>query len=255
MNSIMPTKLQRLIPIRIFEQAVEQIRDLISSGILTAGEKLPTEQELCKQLGVSRSSVREALRVLEAEDLVEIRRSSGAYISSPRAISTRGGELVRWLAQRKETIDQVLQVRESIETLTTSLAASVASPEALAEIRGIVEVQASLSKQAPGREDAEIDTLAHYDALFHLAISSASGNDIAHEIITHIIPAFNESNKAVLYLGRRVDSMKEEHYQILAALEVRNPIAAAEAMHNHILNVRKEILEIQSEKSAGIPLE
>ncbi len=249
-SSSMPAKLQKLAPTRIFEQAVEQIRELISSGALAPAEKLPPEQELCKQLGVSRSSVREALRVLEAEGLVEIRRGSGTYISSHPALRNRRGEVMRWLAQREEAIDQVLQVRESIETLTASLVAAACSPETLAEIRSIVAEQVKMSQQLNAGREADLDTLAHLDELFHLAISDASGNDIAHEIITHIIPAFNEGNKAILFLGRHNGRMAVEHQRILAALEAHDPAAAAEAMRIHIQQVRNEILALQPGQAA-----
>ncbi|HEY3345479.1 MAG TPA: GntR family transcriptional regulator [Anaerolineaceae bacterium] len=246
--SIPSQKLQKLAPVRIFEQAVEQIRELISSGALAVGEKLPAEQELSRQLGVSRSSVREALRVLEAEGSIEIRRGSGAFIATRPPLNRRQGELLSWLAQREETIEQVLEVRETIETLTASLAAGAIAPEALVELRGIVSQQARLSQSLNGAEDAGFADLARLDALFHLAVSSASGNDIAHEIISHLIPAFNESNKAMLYLGGRAQKMESEHRAILAALEAHDAAAAGSSMRTHIQQVRKEILEIRDSR-------
>lgn len=238
-------RMQKLFPVRIFEQAVEQIQDLISAGALTGGQRLPPEQELSRQLGVSRSSVREALRVLESEGTIEIRRGFGAFISTRPAQINRQGELCHFLEQREETLEQVLEVRESIEALATSLVARTASSETLSEIRTIVEEQAMLlHKWLETDGDLDIDALARLDALFHLAISGASGNDIIHEIINHLIPAFNESNKAVLYLGRRAKKMETEHNQILAALEARDASAAAEAMRVHIQQVKKEILNI-----------
>lgn len=251
-NSTTPPKLQKLAPVRIFEQAVEQIRDLISSGALTEGEKLPAEQELSRQFGVSRSSVREAMRVLESEGSIEIRRGSGAFICA-RSTVNRRSELLHWLEQREETLEQVLEVRESIEALAAALVARTASAEVLAEIRAIVEEQVVLTSQVDGDGNLDIAALTRLDALFHLAVSSASGNDIAHEIISHLIPAFNESNKAVLYLGHRAKKMESEHYQILAALEARDPKAAAEAMRSHIQQVKKEILDIQPDRSYQAP--
>jgi DNA-binding GntR family transcriptional regulator len=151
-----------------------------------------------------------------------------------------------FLEQREETLEQVLEVRESIEGLAASLVARTASGEALSEIRGIVEEQAAL---LDANGDPDIDALARLDALFHLAVSGASGNDIAHEIISHLIPAFNESNKAVLYLGRRAQKMESEHHDILVALEAHDTTAAAEAMRVHIQQVKKEILGFQPSRS------
>ncbi len=239
-------KLQRLAPVRIFEQAVEQIRELISSGTLAVGEKLPPEQELSRQLGVSRSSVREALRVLEAEGQIEIRRGSGAFISARPVREDRKGELLHWLAEREETLEQVIEVRESIEMLAASLAAKVITPAALDELRAILDRQDSLNPQLDGDPASGFAALARLDAQFHLAVSASSGNDIAHEIISHLIPAFGESNQAMLYLGRRAVKMAGEHRAILAALEAHDAGAAADAMQAHIQQVRNEILEIRS---------
>jgi GntR family transcriptional regulator, transcriptional repressor for pyruvate dehydrogenase complex len=239
-------KLQKLAPVRIFEQAGEQIRELISSGLLAVGEKLPTEQELSHQMGVSRSSVREALRVLEAEGWIEIRRGSGAFISTRPIKNGQQGELLHWLAEREETLEQVIEVRETIETLTASLAAKAITAEGLDELRAILAQQASLGRQLDGNADAGFDTLARLDAQFHLTVSGASGNDIAHEIINHLIPAFNEGNQAMLYLGQRAQKMESEHRAILEALEAHDVDAAAKAMRVHLQQVRKEILEIHS---------
>jgi GntR family transcriptional regulator, transcriptional repressor for pyruvate dehydrogenase complex len=239
-------KLQRLAPVRIFEQAVEQIRALISNGALAVGEKLPAEAELSRQLGVSRSSVREALRVLEAEGLIEIRRGSGAFISVRPARDGRQGELLRWLAQREETLEQVLEVRETIETLTASLAATAITAEGLSELRAILAQQTILSRELDGDAHTGFDALARLDAQFHLAVSASCGNDIAHEIISHLIPAFTEGNQAMLNLGCRAQKMEDEHRLILEALEARNTAAAGCAMRAHIRQVRKEILELRA---------
>lgn len=250
-NSGTTTKLQRLAPVRIFEQAVEQIRNLISSGDLEVGQKLPTEQELSRQLGVSRSSVREALRVLEAEGSVEIRHGSGTYISSRRVQSDQQGELLSWLSQREETLEQVMEVRESIEPLAASLAAVRASQESLNEIRAIVAEQVRLSRQSG---ESDLDDLAHLDEMFHLAVSAASGNDIAHEIISHLIPAFNASNRAVMNLSHRAQKMESEHLKILSALDVRDAVAAGEAMQIHLQQVKQQIIDFRSDRSGSLPV-
>src|SRR5512142_74834 len=99
-------KLEKLSPVRLFEQASEQIRELIANNSWAKGEKLPNEQELSKQLNVSRSSVREALRILEAEGLVEAKRGLGTYVvDTPEQ---KSNDLARWLEQREETLEQLL---------------------------------------------------------------------------------------------------------------------------------------------------
>lgn len=243
-TSTEPMKFQKLAPTRIFEQAAEQIQELISNGSLLAGQKLPTEQELCRQLNVSRSSVREALRLLEAEGYVEVKRGSGTFVSngSPKK---QKSEAIEWLAQREETLEQVLQVRESVEGLTASLTAAQASKKAIAKIREILEEQTRLISKPDASGEYDIDALARLDVEFHLMISSASGNDIANEIIVHLIPAFTESNKTILFVSKKVYKIIEEHRAIVEALEARDSAAAEKAMREHISEVRRVIMTIK----------
>lgn len=232
--------LQKVAPVRIFEQAVEQIRELIISNAWPIGQKLPTEQELSKQLSVSRSSVREALRVLEAEGLIEVKRGSGAFVAEPRKAES---EIASWLEQREETLEQVLQVRESIEGLTASLAASRISST---ELEGIKSIYMQMKKILElENEETKTKELAVLDSAFHIAISAASGNDIAEEIICHILPAFTEGNQAVLYLSHRAPLMIEEHQKIIESLEMHDSAAAEAAMREHIKRVGNEITVIK----------
>ncbi len=232
-------RLIKVAPVRIFEQAVGQIRELIVTGAWAVGEKLPTEQDLGRQLDVSRSSVREALRVLEAEGRVEVKRGLGTFVAA-RPVP---GELVRWLAQRGETLEQVLLVRERIESLAAELAALQITPAQLAELDRLLAEQRRASAGARA-DDAAVDGLARLDAAFHLAIAAASGNDIVLEIVTHLIPAFQESNKAVLYLGRRAPQMETEHTDIRAALAAGDALTAGAAMRQHIARVRRELSQL-----------
>ena len=95
-----PSRLIKVAPVRVFEQAVGQIRELIVTGAWAVGEKLPTEQDLGRQLEVSRSSVREALRVLEAEGLVEVKRGLGTFVCARPTVRPAPGSAGRWLSHR-----------------------------------------------------------------------------------------------------------------------------------------------------------
>jgi GntR family transcriptional repressor for pyruvate dehydrogenase complex len=239
--------IQKVEPVRIFEQAVDQIRNLILSGELEIGEKLPTEMELSRLLNVGRSSVREALRVLEAEGLVEVRRGSGTYVTRNQPITSRAMDLKQWLKLREETLEQVLEVRESIEGLTAGLAAQHSTPEQIEVIEDILKsTSQNLRKMDENGDNHEeyYDELSRLDSAFHLQISQASGNDIANEIINHIIPSFQESNRAVIYLYRKALLMESEHREILEAIRAQDRRAAEISMRRHIQRVRQDILGV-----------
>ncbi len=238
--------IQKVEPVRIFEQAVDQIRDLILKGELAVGEKLPTEMELSKLLNVGRSSVREALRVLEAEGLVEVRRGSGTYVTSNRPMNNHSIDLRQWLKLREDTLEQVLEVRESIEGLTAGLAAERATPEhilKIGEFTDLISQKISQMDENGGNHDEFFDELSRLDVAFHLQISQAAGNDIAAEIINHIIPTFQESNRAVIYLYRKALLMDSEHREICNAIQAHDSLGAEAAMRHHIQRVRQDILQ------------
>ena len=241
------TKLHKVTSVRLFEQAVGQIRELIKNGTWSVGQKLPTEQSLSQEFNVSRASVREGLRVLEAEGLIEVKRGSGAYVCDSRNKYREKGEIESWLEQREETLEQVLQVRESIEGLAASLAALEASDVELDEIAAILSRQKYVVLEQ-GNEEKRLKELAVLDAAFHMKIGSSSGNDIVEEIISHILPAFTEGNKALLYLSHRGKLLIEEHGRIMEALLSRSPETAEKTMRDHIRRVRKEIVEIKLKK-------
>ena len=234
-------KLRKLESERVFEQAVVQIRDLILSGALNPGDKLPTEAELTKQLDISRSSIREGLRVLESEGLIVVKRGTGTFVAENPFQRTIRSEYVHWLAKNEESLIQLLQVREGIEGLAASLAARIISDEAIKRLRDILEQQVALVSESASSDDDRIDRLAGLDKDFHLEISLASRNNIAHEIISHIIPAYNFSNKAVLYVGGREKRMVQEHQKIFEAIKNRDSKAAETAMRAHIERVINEI--------------
>lgn len=234
-------RLKKLEPLRIFEQVVQQIRGLIVSGELAPGDKLPTEQELEKQLSVSRSSIREALRVLEVEGLVEVRRGSGTYVASGVERKRTRGEITSWLEQQEDLLFQVLQVREYIEGLTASLSAVNATNEDLARINHLFESMKQTVQGETANLEVDINEMVDLDSRFHLAIGQASGNNVAYEIISQIIPAFQESNKAVIYVSDQVEETLKDHYEIKLAIEARDPKRAEAAIRKHISRVREDL--------------
>jgi GntR family transcriptional repressor for pyruvate dehydrogenase complex len=112
----------------------------------------------------------------------------------------------------------------------------------LAELTAIVEQQAAKVAEDDTRQS--IDELANLDIRFHLLIANTSGNDIASEIVTHIVPAFCEGNKAILHVGWRADKLVEEHRAILEAIKAKDPAGAERAMRAHLERVLAEIREL-----------
>jgi GntR family transcriptional repressor for pyruvate dehydrogenase complex len=229
--------------VRVFEHAVEQIRSAIERGELKPDDRLPTEQELSAQLGVGRSSIREAIRVLESEGLIEVRRGAGTFIAheAPRLLE-QDTTITAWLSKRRDSLIQILQIREKIECLTAGLAAALVDESLTSKLSKIIREQEELVESGN-----DIDRFSQLDCDFHLSISAASGNEIADEIMQHIVPAFNESNKAVIFTGKRSRKIIDEHKSILEALLSGNAEDAEAFMEDHIRHVQAVILALEAD--------
>lgn len=239
-------KLKKVNQTRVFEYASDQIRKLIKEGQLKAGEKLPTEQELCEALNMSRSSIREAIRVLEAEGLIEVRRGSGTYVTTNPYMPLGNDEALNWLKPRKESLLQILQVRESIEYLTVRLAAQNKTDKLISELNQLVKEYTEQYEKIEKQNEKEInlDEISKINIKFHLAISKASGNDIAHEFLYHLLTSFSESNKVVIRIDLKLNHQISEHQAIVDAIKTGDPALAEQAMRNHLGRVVREVRQI-----------
>ena len=223
-----------------------RLRDLILAGEIQPGELLPTERELVDDSGLSRSSVREALRVLEVEGLITTRpgRTGGSTVQLPgRGAIARSMQLfVRSHAVRLEAL---LECRSGVEPFLAGLAAAKRSEEELNAIRDI-----------HARFVASVDDVPAYKKLnldWHLAIARASGNEVLIALMEAISqPIFD----AAAYQEVTTPSLRREavkaHGAILKAIEDGNAELATSRMAKH-LNAYAEITrqEILKESTRG----
>jgi len=126
------------------------------------------------------------------------------------------------------------------------LAARSPSDELLAELQRVIQQQRELSGSL-----SNLGSQAELDVRFHTLIAEASGNDIAEEIVGRIVPAFCDSNRAVLYLRASTQQTLKEHQCIIDALASKDPAKAEAAMRAHIARVRSDIQNLCSEDEAS----
>jgi DNA-binding FadR family transcriptional regulator len=148
-------------------QVAEQFRALIASGDWAVGARIPGENQLAEQLGVSRGTVREALRALSVAGLIEPRVGDGTYV---RATDEITGVLVR--DELPFTLTAVLDARAGLEAAAARLAAGSATPEALAAL------DRALALRTPAVEEGGHDGFVAADAAFHRAVVLASANPL-----------------------------------------------------------------------------
>lgn len=216
-----------------YKLLADDLRAQITSGRLSPGDRLPTEPQLCQNSGLSRSTVREALRLLSSQHLIVTTRgvAGGSFVAhpSPDQISdtlTTGVSLLQ--ASRVVGIDELLETRACVEVPTAGLAALRRTEEQLQAIR------ASLFDP----HAADLDEMRSAHGLFHEQVAAACGNPLL-ELISR--PLFTVANLPQLLakLGRDVwIEVDADHRAILAAIVDRDAARAQEAASRHIDNLR-----------------
>jgi len=218
---------------KVYEEVAARIRRLISDGHLKPGDRLPPERDLASALGVSRTSVRDAIRSLQASGLLEPRQGDGTVIRELSA-ETLVGPIASALLARRDLLADLLYVRKMIEPAIAREAARRATPE---EIR---QLDAILARQA-----ARLDTgglAIEEDSAFHDMIARASRNQVVLKVIDVLMDLLREGRERSLQVRGRPQRSLRGHRQILEAIRSRNPDAAARAMLNHLESIEQMLL-------------
>ncbi|MEO1444029.1 MAG: FadR/GntR family transcriptional regulator [Chloroflexota bacterium] len=207
-----PFQFQSIQQPSVVDQITNTIRDALMRGELIPGQKLPSEPELARQLGVGRSAVREALKVLQAIGVVESRRGSGTYIveePSDRMLNPLSFAILLGTSVSSELIE----LRVMIEIGYCELAASQATPQDMDNI----EQAAKALEQALDYADHE--QLARLDLNFHYAILEATHNPLVQKIGRAVEEMFFSSISANFKEVQNVEQAVAAHRDIVAALQ------------------------------------
>ncbi|WP_426176560.1 FadR/GntR family transcriptional regulator [Massilia sp. TWR1-2-2] len=220
---------------------VAYIADSIRDGALEPGDKLPTESEIMRILGVSRTVVREAISHMQAANMVETRHGIGTFVLQPQPANTLGIDPNTVVTVRD--VLALLELRISLETEAAGLAAIRRSDAQLQQLRHALD-----SFQASVRSGAET---VPSDLQFHLLVAQASGNRYFHDILSHlgtnIIPRsrLNSAKLAKDDPKFYMDRVINEHEDIYNAIARQDPEAARAAIRTHLSNSRERLRRAQ----------
>jgi DNA-binding GntR family transcriptional regulator len=200
-------------PKTVLRQAVENMRMAIAEGMFKPGERL-VETDLCARLAISRPSLREALRTLEAERLIVIAPNRGPSVA-----------VLTW-----ETAQQIYMVRALLEGEAAALCAERASPEQLERMAAALKAFAAAvrAKDASGRIKSTAD--------FYQALQVGSGNQIIEEALQGLLSRINYLRTRSMANGERAKESLKEMAAIYEAIVARDSVAAREASRLHITN-------------------
>jgi GntR family transcriptional regulator, transcriptional repressor for pyruvate dehydrogenase complex len=210
---------------RLAEEIADRIRELILDGTLPADRPLPGERQLAARFGVSRGSVRDALRVLQTIGLIETRHGQGTFpheLDVDRLVAP----LASVLTYRRDLREELLDVRRMFEPAVARVAAARHTDQDLADLQRIIDVQRR-KLQSGASAIAE-------DTAFHAALARATQNRVVIRIMATLNDLLIESRKVTLKQKGRPARSVEGHEAVVAALRRRDPDGAAHAMRSHI---------------------
>jgi GntR family transcriptional repressor for pyruvate dehydrogenase complex len=172
---------------RLYQEVVDQVTGLVLQDSLQPGEKLPAERELARQLGVSRTAVREAIRALEEKGLVEVRQGAGTFVRCPDPESV-SGSLALYLQTNVTRYLQLMELREMLDVEIAGRLAERIDQEGLAQLRARISQMWQLldSPQEFAREDAA----------FHMDFYRATKNDVLLMIMQPVMDLMEEAMSA-----------------------------------------------------------
>lgn len=213
-----------LTPVPLWNAAVEQLRTMIERGDIGPGAKLPAERKLCEQFGISRVSLREALRVLQATGYVETRAGLGTFARLPE-VDPLGAGAVKWF-EGDIQVTELFELRLLVEPGAAALAAVRRTEEDLKQIR--------LSIETLRRAEADGDDFAVVaaDAEFHRLVGNSLHNNAVHSLVEQM--QTGPERRASLSVPGQAHRALEDHSAIFEAIEAGDGDRARQEMADHL---------------------
>lgn len=230
---------QTRVPRTIHRQVVEALAHRIISRRLAAGDSMPTETELCSELGVSRTILREAMKFLAAKGMVEIRPKIGTRVRAPERWNLLDADVIGWRAEMgpdDQLVRDLIDLRQLIEPPAAERAARRAGAADIAAMEAAYERMAASVADGGDTKDYIAADLA-----FHRAILDACNNQLLSQLATPIGAVLKVS--FALSTRRRTAAVQSlpGHRAILDAIKARNPARARAALETIIANAAREI--------------
>ncbi|MBV6508003.1 MAG: HTH-type transcriptional regulator LutR [Acidimicrobiales bacterium] len=209
----------------VFEQVVQRLRSIIESGQIAPGERLPSEREFAESLGVNRSSVREALRVLEAAGLVDIQHGRGVFVRDSDdgldilLLPLAGGEVPA------ELLPDLFEARSILESTLARLAAERGASDVTGLEAALTELEEAIS-----HGEAPIGV----DRAFHLEIARLARNRVLQALVKTTYALTEKRFDDFFAAGDRARRSLVQHRQIVEHIRAGDAVGAEEAMAAHM---------------------
>ncbi len=224
------SKIERVERLRVSDSVAAQLTQLITKGVYAVGEKLPAERVLAEEFGVSRSSMREAIRGIEASGLLNSSHGVGVFVVS-NTVSTPGQSDL--LVFEDFTVPELFEVRRMMERDAAGWAAKRITPALTSELESIMEQCAD--------PDLSDEDFVRLDIKLHQTIAKASRNELLASLYGGLEPALLKYSLRVIALPGRREHSHAGHTRIVDAIVTGRVREAREAAVAHIRDVERDI--------------
>lgn len=228
----------------LVDNVVDQVQTLIAKGHLESGDRLPKEDELVTQLGVSRTVLREALSRLEATGLVTIQRGRGMFVADPSGVASCARLIRNAMTLSGRDLAQFMEFRRIIEIQAARRAAELATSKDLADLKQMVLDM--------NREDQAYIESVRIDFQFHLKIVEISGNELMHSALRVLQEFIMTTMVKTTPNPRDYDYSRKVHLELVDAIGTGHPDVAEKAARAH-MELSESSLKERESKSARPP--
>ena len=226
-----PTQIEPVSRLKVADSVAAQLVRLVSNGSYRPGERLPPERELAAMFGVGRSSMREALRSVEADGLLRIEHGVGAFVQERE---NRDGVGRRILVAGDYTVPELFELRLPLERDAAGLAARRVTEDDIARLMAILA--------EAGDPDTSDERFIELDAELHRTIAKATRNALFHDVMATMEPLFFTYSRQVMLLPDRRARAHAGHERIVHAIAGRRVREARDAAVSHIRDVERDLV-------------
>jgi GntR family transcriptional repressor for pyruvate dehydrogenase complex len=218
----------------VYEQVAEQLLGQIGARRLKPGDVLPPERELTESFGVGRSSIREALRMLESQGVISA-VSGGSFVVAEAGNPLNSSLRLMFTLDERTGIHDVFELRRILEVEAAALAAARHAP------RDLDEMALAIEEMAASLADSGGERFIEADLRFHLAVAEATGNRLVLHSMQAVRDLVRRALMTVFMIPQSPESAVVEHRAIRAAIASGEPSRARQEMSNHLVRVESDV--------------
>jgi len=229
--------------VRLSDQVVQEIKKIISEKKMLPGDKFYSENELTELLHVSRSSIREAVRLLELNGKVTVQHGKGIFISDPGHLGREA--FGTWLRENETSVAEHFEIRLIIDPKAAAYAAKNADPVDIEKLEGICD---QFRKMAESGDPADMIKI---DEQFHLQLAKSTKNRTLYMMMKTMTQALPEGWISSLHVPGRIKKTASEHLTVVQAIKARNATLAEQRMEEHLQNALEDIRSSMKNSAGG----